>query len=370
MKNILLTTTALVAFAGAAAAEVSFSGDATLGYNDTVNAFDDNNEGFYWDANVAVTLSQELDNGVTASATFDFDVADDTTGEDLISGGYLLSVTTETAGLYYGDTSFAAETYWSAVGDMEADNFSEADGEVVLRGEGNIAGFTAGMSYAIADADGNLVGDISADDVAQLSVGAAGSFGNFSVSMAYQEELAAGIVMSGNGDFNASEVFAISGSTTFSGATVSVGYANNMTADTTSTGIKVAYPFGPVTATAYYVMEEGGADEDDNYGINVAYAAGAAAVALDFQDDQGTTKVALDGSYDLGNGLTIYAGYYTQDNESGVAYEDELYVAGSYDLGGGASVLVSYAEGADNADDEIGANDYQEGTTVEVAFTF
>ena len=41
MKSILLTSTALVAFAGAAAAEVLFAGEATLGYNDTVNAFDE-----------------------------------------------------------------------------------------------------------------------------------------------------------------------------------------------------------------------------------------------------------------------------------------------------------------------------------------
>ena len=52
MKSILLTTTAIVAFAGAAFADghtsVGFSGDASLGHNDDIE------NGFYWDVNVDV----------------------------------------------------------------------------------------------------------------------------------------------------------------------------------------------------------------------------------------------------------------------------------------------------------------------------
>lgn len=108
-----------------------------------------------------------------------------------------------------------------------------------------------------------------------------------------------------------------------------------------------------------------GGDPEDNYGINLAYVSGAVAVTLDYQDDQGTAKTAIDGSYDLGNGLEIFAGMYMEDN-----IENEFYVAGSYDLGGGASVLVAYADAQDDTDDEVGANEYQRGTTVEVSFAF
>ena len=93
MKSILLASASIFAFVGAAAAEVTFAGSATLGYNDTDNLAEDgvgetgdDEIGFYWDANVAVTLSQELDNGVTASATFDFDVADMNNGQVLEFG--------------------------------------------------------------------------------------------------------------------------------------------------------------------------------------------------------------------------------------------------------------------------------------------
>lgn len=370
MKSILLASASVVAFAGAAAAEVTFGGEATVGYNDTVNAFDDNNDGFYWSANVAVTLSQELDNGVTAAATFDFDVADDTTGLDLSSGNYLLSLTSESAGLYYGDTKFAAQTYWVAAGDMEADGFSEADGETVIRGEIVYGGITAGVSYVVADVDGHIVGDQPGGDALdQLSVGAKGAFGNFTFAVAYQEESQGTVgayVPTANGDFNTDEVLGVSVGTTFGGADLTVAYAQETNSDESSLGVKVAYPFGPVTVTAYYVMEDDTTDVDDNYGVNVAYASGAFAVTLDYQNDQGTNKTAVDASYDVGNGISVFAGFYTADDRP----EDEYYVAATYDLGGGASLLASYAVGETNPDDEIGAGDYQEGATVELNFAF
>lgn len=370
MKSILLASASVVAFAGAAAAEVSFGGEATLGFNDTVNALDDNNDGFYWSANLAVTFSQELDNGLTASATFDFDVADDTTGLDLVSGGYLLSVTSETAGLYYGDTAFAAQTYWVSAGDMEADGFSESDGEVVLRGEVVYGGITAGVSYAVADAGGDIVGDNGGDALDQMSVGAKGAFGNFTFALAYQEE-SQGTVGAydpavENGDFNTDEVLGVSVGTTFGGADLTVAYASETNSEESSIGVKVAYPFGPVTVTAYYVMEDDSVDVDDNFGVNVAYASGAFAVTLDYQDDQGVAKTAVDGSYDLGNGIMVYAGFYTADDRA----EDEYYVAGTLALADNASLLVAYAVGETNPDDEIGAGAYQEGATVELNFAF
>ena len=71
---ILLASVALTAFAGAAAAEVSFSGSATLGYNDdngrlANNATFGDHNGFYSDLNVDVALSATLDNGITVSAS-------------------------------------------------------------------------------------------------------------------------------------------------------------------------------------------------------------------------------------------------------------------------------------------------------------
>jgi predicted porin len=118
-----------------------------------------------------------------------------------------------------------------------------------------------------------------------------------------------------------------------------------------------------VTVTAYAVAESTGGD---NYGLDVDYAEGPLEVGVSYANEQGTDIAGVEGSYDVGNGLEVLAGYLTEEGN-----EDRFYVAGNYDLGGGGSLLVSYADDDDDVDgDEVGVNDYQRGTTVEVAFEF
>lgn len=385
MKNLLLASTALVALAGVAAAEghlgVTFDGSAEIGFNDdsgpavgpnsgSIFSADDDNQGFYGTVDLGVGFAAELDNGVTAAVEFDIEFEDGTSG-DLSFDDALLSLTSETASMYFGVTTFAAESLWTSAGDMEGDAFSEASDEIVLKGVVMYGNVEAALSYVVADDAGTSVSDIpgSTVDADQLSIGLVGTFGNFTVGAAYQDDADAVTSATGNGDFEEEAAYGLFASTSFSGADVTLAYAerDNLTEDS-SIGIKVAYPLGPVTATAYYVVEDdntvGG--PEDNWGINLAYENGPIGVALDFQDDQGTEKVGLEGSYDIGNGLMMYAGYLTQD-----VLEDRFYVAATYDLGSGAEILVSYAEDDDNEDeDEIGAGEYQRGTTVELSFEF
>ncbi len=379
MKSILLASAAAFAFAGAAAAEVAFSGEATLGYNDSptfdVGGVDTiyGNDGFYWDANLAVALSQALDNGLTATASFDFDFADGDLGRALESGGLVLSLTTEAGGLFFGDTAFAAETHWSPTGSMLADGFSEADGETVLRGDVNYGDISASVSYVLQDADG---GD-APDDVDQLSVGVSGAVGGITFGLAYQEESEAGVDYNPeaeNGDFSADEIFGVFVGTTFAGATVKLAYASNETTEEDSLGVSASYPVGPVTLSGWYVVESG--DSDNAVGVRVAYADGPFALVANYEDRGNYTtgneyRWNVEGSYDTGLGVVVYAGVLEREPWDGEAF----YVAGEYDLGGGATLLVSYAD-ADDAtpgyldDDEVGAREYQNGTTVEVSFAF
>ena len=383
MKSILLTTTAIVAFAGASFADghagVALSGDFTLGFNDD-NDDDDavvigDNDGFYWEGDVNVTGTAALDNGVTAEAAFEFDIIDETNGQDVVSDGAVLSLTTDSAGLFLGDTSFAAETQWSAAGDMEADGFSEADGENVLRGDISFGDIDASVSVALTNSDGDRVSVDTDEDYDQLSFGASGDLGTFGFAVAYQEDAEFAPYFDTNGDFTNNEVFGVSGSASFGGADITLAYAQKTglagADDESSTGIQAAYPVGPVTATVYYVSEDDNDSDDDNYGVTVAYADGPIAVTLDYDNDQSVNKVALDGSYDLGNGLTLLAGLYDESDSTDEG--TDTYVAAEYDLGGGASLLVSYADaGTDGSegDDEVGGPEYQVGTTIEISFSF
>ncbi len=361
MKRILLASASIVAFAGAAAAEVSFGGEATLGYNDTDTISDaDDDMGFYWDLQLATTLSQELDNGLTAAATFEFDVADNDLGMELEADSYVLSLTSETAGLFFGDTGMAADRHFVNAGDMAHDNFSETDGERVIRGDFMAYGVDASVSYLVDDVtDDAAAGE--GDTLDQLSIGAAAEFGMFSMTAGYQEEENdyTGIV---GDDLNTDEIAAVSASAAFAGADITLAYARNMTDEEDSTGIEVAYPLGPVTVGAYYVVESG--DNDDTYEVSLDYVSGPITVATYYQHEQaGFDDWAIEGQYDIGNGMIVLAGV----ADAG----DDYYVAGTMELGGGAQLLASYADDSDDdSEDEVGDPEYQDGATVEISFEF
>jgi len=334
MKSILLASASIFAFAGAASAEVTFGGSATLGYNEDINS------GFYWSADVGVTMSQELDNGLTASATFGFDVADNNLGGPLSSDSFALSLTSDSAGLHFGDVDMAAQRLWSGVSGMEADGFGgNGDwGDATLRGDVLFGGVDASISYGI-DA-GALLG---------MQVAANATFGNFNVGAAYQDDAATG-----------SDIFGVSLGTSFGGADVSLAYADNGIEN--SIGVATSYPIGPVTAGPYYAINS---VSGDAYGVSADYASGPLTVGASYEVDAGATEggFAIEGTYDVGNNITALFGLV----DSGDAY----YVAAEVDMGGGASLLVSYAEDTANPlNDEIGGPEYLHGITAEVGFSF
>jgi len=396
MKRILLASTAIVAFAGAAAADghigISFTGSAELGYNDTTQG---DSSGFYSELEITIGLVAELDNGLTAAASVDFeDLADGESSDgevddDGVFGdsdvNFELSLTNSDGGLFYGDTNFAAQNLWGSAGSMNADDFSEADGEETLRAEYTFNAWTAQVSGVLA----NNGGDRNAEeDFNQLSVAVAGDVGNFNIVAAYQADsdevdgfynaedlgltdLAGDPIDSDNGDFVDDEVFGLSVSTTFSNVSARLAYASNETIDEDSIALEVSYPFGPVTATGFYSLEDDA--DDDNYGINLAYEEGPVSVTFDYESEDSDEEYGLEGAYDVGNGLVLFAGYVRE--EDGDLDNDAYYVGGEYDLGSGAELIVSYAEDDSENDDltfddEIGAQEYQDGATVEISFEF
>ena len=325
MKSILFTTTALVAFTGAAAADVSLTGEASAEYN--------SNAGYSTAAEMTATGSATLDNGLTASTSFTLEAAG-------ISAGSI-SLSSDTASLTFG---------------------TELDGAV----------FTAvGDDYAIGDdgEEGVLEGAVASVTMGETTV-------TVSVPMAATIEAAdveVGITTTAAGwalGFGLADgAYAMTAAGTAGGADVSVGMASNDEWDAS-----VSSTTGAVTVSA-------STDEAEAWTIGAAYAADGVSAGIEYNADEtwevtggyaadGVTVAAaltdasvmtLGATYDMGNGLTVGAGL----------EDDETYAFASYDLGGGANAFVDYTDAAADLE-EVGPSerDIATGTTVGVSFTF
>ncbi|AJE45121.1 porin [Celeribacter indicus] len=393
MKKILLSSAAIVAFAGAAAAEVSWSGKAEIGYND------DYEDGFYIDSDIYITASQELNNGWTAELTFGIEL-NDTNNDDDEEDGFnaddndlTLSIYNDIYNFTYGDTEYAPISYWRGVSDMVADGVNEYDDESVVRFDADFGTIKGGISATVDNDTGDLY---------SVGVGFQADFDTFYVSGIYQEEdedlldacdadgLPAGCdpdtiqdddildnLAQNGGDLNGDGIWGLSVGTVFAGADVRLAYASNDTDDTESVGVQVSYPIGPVTLTGYYVSEDQDRSwgDDYTYGLTALYADGPVTVLAHYESYGGEEEYNLEGAYDFGYGLVVTAGYIDGDDEG----DDDFatYVVAEYDLGGGASFLASYAdansdaaESTDDIDTGVGGYELYSGGTLALTFEF
>ncbi len=333
MKNTLLASTALVALAGAAAAEVSWGGSFDLGYNSL--------DGFYWEGGLTVSGAMDLDNGLSVGFSMDasflwsssYNIFDST----YISwNSYEVFLKSDTAGLYFGNTDTAADMHWDGVSGMEqgfndVDDADDNGAEAILRGEVTFGSVSAALSY-------ELTGGTTVTPMEALQLGATAEVGAATIIFAYQDA-----------DNYDGEAMGIAAKMSFGGADLHVAYAEGDV--DTSVGFGVSYPVGPVTIGAAYAMND---IADDAWELTADYASGPITVGVGFDS---TDDWWLDGSYDMGNGLVFNAGIATAG--------DDYYAGAEMDLGGGASAFISY-----NTSDEVGGPEYNEGTEVGVSFTF
>ncbi|MEM6277304.1 MAG: porin [Pseudomonadota bacterium] len=372
MKRILLASTAIVAFAGAAHADahatdgVSFGGDAEFGYNDE---FDD---GFFWSVGGTLTYSATLDNGMTASVSGDIEFGsnDDGTstfdGNDIDIDDLVITLSSDTASIAFGDTAPAADALWSSpVTNLDGDGFADEgdagalglDEDGVLIGRVSFGDTEVGISYYVFGTNGAP----GTDDFENLQLGANSTIGSASVSFGYQE---------GFGPIP--EIIALGVSASLAGGEFGFAYADT-DGGVESIGLQGAFTFGDVTVTVFYVAQD---PVDDNYGIAVDYASGPLTLGFLYHDGN-DEDLQINATYDLGNGLSLFAGYRDEmENGAGLDGSEVFYVGGDYDLGGGANLRVSYADvdmgpGDDLTLDELGASeDVKEGATIALSFAF
>ena len=377
MKSILLASASVLAFAGAAAAEVEFGGEAEFSYNSNngVGTFDSS-------AELTIDASQELDNGFTAELTADilFDTADaePTDNTDIQLG--TASLTSDTAGITYFfqadgqgaayigdelDQMTAVESIFEDEDDLGDNGREDAQIEVF----GTIAGTTvtvtmnaaeelelgietevAGAAVAFAYDDAASTFGVSASDLSAGPVTLDFALANDGTDTFYglnAETTAGGVDLSfdiGDAGYGIGAEYAISDA-----FTVGAEYSVDSATDADSWTVTADYSDAGVSLGVEY-------NSDETWEVTAGYDMEPVSVEASFDD---ANEWTIDGSYDLGNGIDIIAG---------AGSDDQAYVAATYDLGSGAEIMVSYAKIAgtdDDADEDLLA-----GTTVKVSFEF
>jgi hypothetical protein len=327
MKSILLTSTALVMVAGAAAAEVTFSGSAEAKFNDNGGVAT-----FTTDVDATLNLSQDLDNGMTVSASF-----------DVVDGnGSVFSLKGDNVSLTFGtnnaDLNGAA---YDAVGDEMSATLGAGE-------EGLDDGVSASFNLGTATVLVSAADPFDADDI---ELGLKANAGGFDLGLGLAGD---DFVATAAGNAGGLDVTLRVGT---------LGGSNEWNAE-------VSYPLGAVTVGASL-------DSNDTWEITADYAADgvSAGVSFDSNDDYELTAgysmgdVSVSGGINQDSDFKVVVMYTIMEGltaEAGMTYAEEVYARVDYDLGGGASLTVSQADAADIDD----AEDMAAGTTVALSFSF
>jgi len=367
MKNVLFTTTALVAvsIAGSALAQdaggIVWSGEAWAGYNDDVY------DGGYLEAEFDFMFTKTTDQGITFGLGWGFDY--DSSATDTVDfGSFPTFYASSSAGsVYIGDVDqFAGE---EAVEGLPIFSFFDAldtffydeDGEFALDIEGNYNGWGFGVSSIIGDGTGATGG------LSDPQIGLSSELGNFQFALGYEPAAFDDAV--GNASVN--DILGLGIQTEISGFTLGLAYTENGdAANSSSTSLGVIYDFGNgVKVGGYYGM----GDPNNIWGFTAEYAMDPLTVKFAYRDggvsdafggpgDEAQNRYRLSASY-VWDVLTFEAGYSSEDAYVGTGTlldeGDGNYAGVSVDLGGDAEFVFSYAEGQENWGPE-----YNQGTSA------
>lgn len=281
MKKVLLATTALVAFAGAAAAEVSLSGSAEMGI-----ANDGNDTLFFQSVDVRFRLTGETDGGLTFGATVDMEDAIDSglNGEDNIDvwgdfADFTVFVSGSFGTLTLGDTDGAFDWALTEVA-MGTAIFDDHTGHSGYNGNGG------------ADGRGAYDGQVARYDY---------SFGDFAVAVSLEVDPVLdpniGVGLRYSADMGGMEVG------------VGIGAQSGDAGDTY--GASASISSNGFTGVVNYSDLDNGLD---HFGIGVGYETGALLLHANYGEySDGDSGFGVVVNYDLGGGAVVAVGYGDDD---------------------------------------------------------
>jgi len=313
MKKVLFASTALVAFAGAASADIAISGYAELGITDNSPAAgttDTSNTQFHTDVDVTFSMTGETDSGLSFGVSVDLDEAGNL-GDSTDNNGTAIFLSGAFGTLTVGDTNGALDQAMTTIvgpGSL-TDQETSHDG---FRGnylDGAYDGQIARYDYSVGDLSLSVSAEIKDTDVA-----AQDRSSGMGVGVKYSMDLGGAAVNLGLGYQDADVLVTATGEQFSGGAVGSV-------AKVDATGVSVSATVGAVTAGVVLTSYDSNiANYDaDHLHLGVSYSAGALTLGANYGDfDSDTNAQDRDGygitaNYSLGGGATIQAGYETSD---------------------------------------------------------
>jgi outer membrane protein OmpU len=307
MKTLLLASTALVATAGFAAADVAITGYAEIGVigGDAYAASQ-----WHTDIDVTFKMTGESDGGLAFGASIDLDEADD--GR---AGGSLA----------FGNTTQGGETYFLSYGALRLD-MGDTDG-----------------AYDAAMQEVNLAGGSIADDETSHAGfnGNAGLDGTFDGQIARVSYSASGFTVGVSAEIDdtgiADPVWGLGAAYTadMGGTSITVGAGYQSQEDigvVTGVSAKASMASGLSLGVNFSQFDPEGAAEDVTHmAVGVGYTMNALSIGANYgvYEQDGAEDVSgfgLAATYDLGGGLAAHFGYGNSDFGSDVESD-------SYSLG-------------------------------------
>jgi len=272
MKKLLIASTALVATAGMATADITMSGYAEIGMVDYGTSV---GMEMHSDMDVTFKLSGASDNGLTFGASIDLD---EVSGGIASTGGpHAVHVSGGFGTLTMGDTDGALDKANAEVASLTAiadDHTAHSgynggaglDSGDILRYDTTYNGF--GISASLAQSDVAVANDV-------IAYGITTTLGTVALSAAYQ-------------DNNTQDITAVSAKSTVGGLGITANYSEASMNDTSKsyehTGVGIAYTLNGVNLHANY----------GNY---------------DFDNGTNADGYGLAANYGLGGGATVMVGY-------------------------------------------------------------
>lgn len=339
MKKILFASTALVATAGIASAEVTLSGYAEMGVYNPGERFDLANDEvqFFTDIDLTFTMSGEADNGLVFGANIDLDEAGKPFTNPWEQGGEALFVSYGGATFTMGDTDSSYDKVvpemnlggagsladdetvhagFNAGGDYDGGALNGADGQQA-RFDYAFSGLTLSVS-AMQIQDGSKPGDVVSSTTTTTTIDNSGAdpvlvttTSNNYYADTGETAWSAGVAYSGE----------------FSGLDLNagVGYiALDEFAEVWGLGATAGFAGGfevGATYSDFNFEDDTGLTDGSHWGLGFGYSMNALSVGVnygeyDFDGDKASGYgVAV--NYDLGGGLVAQAGYGYSDELSG-----------------------------------------------------